>query len=680
MSLLLFVSITAHAEVITTGNVTPSPTTWNQSTLVRIGETSDGAVAVDGGSQVESSTCDIGCNSGVTGAVTITGSESAWTSSHLILGDNGIGNLEVTDGGTVSSNMVDLGFGSVAVGTATISGSGSTWNCGFSLDVGFMGTGHINITDGGTVRVGGQTYRSVALSIPPPVEMYGQTWLGREEGSMGSIYFDSGTLMTGGLCAGVSELTGTGTIYTNGLVSDVDLLFDATHGMSKTLTLDSLPNQNITIYLEQGSDAALGAGYTGAGSLTIRDGITLESIEGCLGYKAGSSGTGSVSGSGSTWNVNGDLHVGRCGTGQLNITDDAVVNVTGRTLLAGPKAWPDWPGVTERGTGSIHFDSGTLNTNGLCAGVSELTGTGTINTTGLLSDVELLFDATHGASQTITLNDLPGQNVTIHLEQSATAPIAGAGYRGNGSLTIKDGIEIKSASGCLGYHAGSSGTATVSGVGSTWAIQNDLVIGDQGTGELNVIHGGLVTVFSLEVDCDGDGDSFINMSTGGMLALEGDMGDSVTSFFNRVRAAEAIRWWDTSIHDWALLTTAELGTGYTLEYLTEGDLAGYTLLTVETVRVPGDANGDGRVDGSDVTILASNWQQGIGIATWEMGDFNGDGRVDGSDVTILAGNWQYGMEAASTAVPEPSGVALLLTALLAAGLVPTPKTRDGKRR
>ena len=74
--------------------------------------------------------------------------------------------------------------------------------------------------------------------------------------------------------------------------------------------------------------------------------------------------------------------------------------------------------------------------------------------------------------------------------------------------------------------------------------------------------------------------------------------------------------------------------------------------------VPGDANMDGKVDGSDVTILAGNWQLQSG-ATWAMGDFNGDGRVDGSDVTILAGNWQYGTSGTATAVPEPSTSVLL---------------------
>ena len=86
----------------------------------------------------------------------------------------------------------------------------------------------------------------------------------------------------------------------------------------------------------------------------------------------------------------------------------------------------------------------------------------------------------------------------------------------------------------------------------------------------------------------------------------------------------------------------------------------------ESPQVAGDANKDGKVDGSDVTILAGNWQKGVGdglTASWEEGDFNGDGKVDGSDVTILAGNWQYGVEAAAASVPEPSTLVLLLAVM-----------------
>ena len=100
-------------------------------------------------------------------------------------------------------------------------------------------------------------------------------------------------------------------------------------------------------------------------------------------------------------------------------------------------------------------------------------------------------------------------------------------------------------------------------------------------------------------------------------------------------------------------------------------------MSVMQARIPGDANNDGKVGGSDVTILAGNWQvgvNGVGGATWEMGDFNGDGQVDGSDVTILAANWQYGVDTAAAAkVPEPGVLALLGVAAVCFRVVRRPR-------
>lgn len=89
-------------------------------------------------------------------------------------------------------------------------------------------------------------------------------------------------------------------------------------------------------------------------------------------------------------------------------------------------------------------------------------------------------------------------------------------------------------------------------------------------------------------------------------------------------------------------------------------IEGNTLITELT---PGDANGDGRVDASDATILAGHWQFGVDderTADWSMGDFNDDGKVDVSDATILAGYWQSGVDNSTTAVPEPATLTMLL--------------------
>ena len=119
------------------------------------------------------------------------------------------------------------------------------------------------------------------------------------------------------------------------------------------------------------------------------------------------------------------------------------------------------------------------------------------------------------------------------------------------------------------------------------------------------------------------------------------------------------------------------GTGSVISFGTAADASQVTFnsFSVEVVAddIPGDANQDGKVDGSDVTILAGNWQAGVGdpnplTVTWEMGDFNGDGQIDGSDVTILAGNWQAGVTATAATVPEPSTM-LLLVSLIGSLLV-----------
>jgi hypothetical protein len=48
----------------------------------------------------------------------------------------------------------------------------------------------------------------------------------------------------------------------------------------------------------------------------------------------------------------------------------------------------------------------------------------------------------------------------------------------------------------------------------------------------------------------------------------------------------------------------------------------------------GDINGDGRVDGADLTVLLGAWG-----STNAAADINGDGGVDGADLTILLGAW-----------------------------------------
>ncbi|MEZ6068995.1 MAG: PEP-CTERM sorting domain-containing protein [Pirellulales bacterium] len=72
--------------------------------------------------------------------------------------------------------------------------------------------------------------------------------------------------------------------------------------------------------------------------------------------------------------------------------------------------------------------------------------------------------------------------------------------------------------------------------------------------------------------------------------------------------------------------------------------------------LPGDANGDGWVDGLDYLVWAGNFGSQPGPdGDVSDGDFNDDGTIDGLDYLLWAGN--FGTHSATT-VPEPTALAL----------------------
>jgi hypothetical protein len=70
----------------------------------------------------------------------------------------------------------------------------------------------------------------------------------------------------------------------------------------------------------------------------------------------------------------------------------------------------------------------------------------------------------------------------------------------------------------------------------------------------------------------------------------------------------------------------------------------------QEVRLIGDVNRDGRVDGVDLGLVSGNWGR-VGGLGWGDGDLNGDDRIDGADLGLLSGNWgaEVGGETAATA-------------------------------
>jgi len=93
----------------------------------------------------------------------------------------------------------------------------------------------------------------------------------------------------------------------------------------------------------------------------------------------------------------------------------------------------------------------------------------------------------------------------------------------------------------------------------------------------------------------------------------------------------------------------------------------------------GDANLDGKVDGSDYSRIDAGYLSAGTLTGWYNGDFNYDGVIDGSDYTLIDNSFnQQGtritaavstaqVSASPTGVPEPMGVASVVFCLGALG-------------
>jgi T5SS/PEP-CTERM-associated repeat protein len=581
------------AATVITGDVIPA-LPWNFLTDPKIGNTGAGTLTVDGGSLLNSGVAYLGDQPGSTGTATITGGGSTWFNNDaLIVGRFGNGLFHVEAGGQVSSSAGYLGINIGSTGTATIAGVGSKWTSRSSLIVGSFGSGTLTVEDGGHVTAD-------------------------------TLY------------ASLGDLYGNGTIAsTKGAVLDADLQFNAAQPAEAVLGFGA----GGTLTVTTGASSSLGAGYKGLGSLTIADGVEVSSFTGYLGYRAGSTGTATITGGGSSWTNRSSLDVGFHGSGALRV---------------------------EAG-GQVSSIYATVGYNSGATGMAAITGAGSKWT----NSGELYVGNNGSGSLRVEAGGQVSNNIGflgLHANSMGTATISGEGsswtnsaiyigFHGSGAIRVEAGGLFSSPFSHLGDNAGSMGMATITGAGSKWTISSPsstLIVGRNGSGALTITAGGLVSVRgTLTIDVNGGADSSVNLTTGGMLALWGDADDSLAQFLGLVSGTDAIRYWSASLAAWAPLTAATLGVDYTLQFQNAGDLSGYTLLTVLAPGPPGDFNYDNRVDGAD-------------LLAWQRGDSpNPNGPAD-----LAAWRTNFGLVATTPAtapIPEPGACAL--AGLAGAGLL-----------
>lgn len=271
----------------------------------------------------------------------------------------------------------------------------------------------------------------------------------------------------------------------------------------------------------------LNIGDSGAGTLSVEGGGLVTSTYGQIGVQAGGEGTVTVAGSGSGWLSNSSIYVGMFGTGTLEIVDGGTVsnaqsgyigNYAGSagtvSVTGAGSTWANtnYLSVGYMGSGALTIADGGRVTNSYGYIGANLGSIGTASVSGSGSSWENSGDLIVGQLGEGTLAIETGaivSNASGHIGFGRGAigkvTVTGAhsgwtndstlvvGNYGTGTLNVGQGGTVSSADGGIGVQAGSTGTVTVRDTGSAWTMDDDLVIGSGGVGTLSVEAGGTVS-------------------------------------------------------------------------------------------------------------------------------------------------------------------------------------------
>jgi arabinogalactan endo-1,4-beta-galactosidase len=319
--------------------------------------------------------------------------------------------------------------------------------------------------------------------------------------------------------------------------------------------------------------------------------------------------------------------------------------------------------------------------------------------TTIVSDT--MFSVSSGSSLTfgapVTVNSgqvlTPSGSGTINYQSSINVSSAASMTIANSThataLNVSAGATVAIGGAGTAFEADSlsnNGTITVNSSGSSTStlIANGAMTG---TGTLSVSNGGLVT-FSSNVGAGNlnslsiTGNGTLDLNNNHLFINYGSGPDPISSIATWIANGSDGNWNGTGITSTAARNSSGYyGIGYA-DAADPGNPAGLSSGQIEIkYTLLGDANLDGTVNGTDFTIMATNFNQAV-TNGWDRGDFNYDGSVNGSDFIELAMNFnQSAVQSAVTAadlaaldsfatangisltsVPEPASAGMLVMA------------------
>jgi hypothetical protein len=310
---------------------------------------------------------------------------------------------------------------------------------------------------------------------------------------------------------------------------------------------------------------------------------------------------------------------------------------------------------------------GTINFNN--ANTYVLTGSSTLTLQTSTGNAQVIVQ---NGTQEINLPTTLASNTVFNISAGANLVIADP-------LTIDSGVSLTQTG---------SGTVTYQSIVNVESNASIAFVDSTHAHELNLASSSSTATVSapvLEVD-ELSNLGTLNLQNNEVIINYGSGADPISAIAAEIKSGYAAgAWTGAGITSTNAQTNSSYGIGYA-DAADPGNPAGLTSGQIEIkYTLLGDANLDGKVNGADFTLMATNFNDSV-INGWDKGDFDYSGSVNGNDFVLLADNFnqfasQSSADAADlaalssfaaangislTSVPEPASIGLLAAGAVAA--------------
>jgi autotransporter-associated beta strand protein len=252
--------------------------------------------------------------------------------------------------------------------------------------------------------------------------------------------------------------------------------------------------------------------------------------------------------------------------------------------------------------------------------------------------------------------------------------VIGGGISGAYALT-KTGSHTVTLTGSNTYTGATIVSAGTLVIGAPGALPSNTSVSITGSSVMQLAqNSGLATLTSLAMSSTGQ----LDITNNAIIINYTSGADPISSIASLILSGYANGSWTGPgiMSTSAQQNSSSYGIGYA-DAADPGDPAGLGSGQIEIIyTLLGDANLDGKVNGADFSLLATNFNDSV-TNGWDEGDFNYDGAVNGADFVLLANNFNQFASQTSiadlaavdafalnngislTSVPEPAAIALL---------------------